>query len=372
MAKRGSMKVKAVALACAAATAACASGEQSTGSGPVDSDVYPESVFGDLEGTLTWYDGSGGFVSKAKSETVFRDFSELTGVSVQAEFVEGGAGKFAAAAEQGVVPWNLVEFAPAAYFIQARDAGHLVEIDPAVVPVDKLEDLGRDDFGIPVQNTGALLAWNADSYPEEKPTRATDIFDTETFPGKRCLFQYGMDGGVLETALLADGVAPEDLYPIDMDRAMDKLEAIKDDIVWWTTGTSSMQYLSSGECDMGLIWQGQVFSAVEEQDLPIEFSWEGAVMSYSYFAVPKDAPNPEIGMAALAMWILDEDAQVDYVNRTTYTTSLSEVPETAYSDKVRPYIPTSENTGDAIFQDAEWYGANLDEVFGRLIEFATS
>ena len=36
---------------------------------------------------------------------------------------------------------------------------------------------------------------------------------------------------------MADGVAPDKLYPLDVDRAFKKLEEIKPNItVWWTSG----------------------------------------------------------------------------------------------------------------------------------------
>ena len=55
----------------------------------------------------------------------------------------------------------------------------------------------------------------------------------------------------LEIALMADGVAPKDLYPLDLDRAFRKLDEIKDHIaVWWTGGAQSTQLLESGEVDM--------------------------------------------------------------------------------------------------------------------------
>ena len=34
-------------------------------------------------------------------------------------------------------------------------------------------------------------------------------------------------------ALVADGVAPADLIPLDWDRAFAKMEPIKDDVVWF-------------------------------------------------------------------------------------------------------------------------------------------
>ena len=45
------------------------------------------------------------------------------------------------------------------------------------------------------------------------------------FPGRRALRNHPI--ATLEAALMADGVAPDKLYPLDVDRAFKKLEEIK-------------------------------------------------------------------------------------------------------------------------------------------------
>ena len=95
------------------------------------------------------------------------------------------------------------------------------------------------------------------------PTSFADFFDTETFPGKRGAYDY-VTGGLPEMALIADGVAPEALYPLDTDRAYKKMDTIKDDIVWWDTGAQSVQLTADGEVAMGMSWNGRLIAAHEE------------------------------------------------------------------------------------------------------------
>ena len=57
-------------------------------------------------------------------------------------------------------------------------------------------------------------------------SRWADLFDTAKIPGKRTFYKWSAPG-VLEIALLADGVAPDKLYPLDLDRAFKKLDTIK-------------------------------------------------------------------------------------------------------------------------------------------------
>ena len=71
----------------------------------------------------------------------------------------------------------------------------------------------------------------------------------KAFPGPRSL--ENSPKGNLEFALLADGVAPDKLYPLDVDRAFKKLDQIKHHIpVWWTNGAQHVQLLIDGEVSM--------------------------------------------------------------------------------------------------------------------------
>ena len=82
------------------------------------------------------------------------------------------------------------------------------------------------------------------------------------FKGARALAAFPQ--GMLELALLADGVAPSKLYPLDVERALKKISAIKDDVaVWWTTGAQSAQVLKDGEVDMIAIWGSRMSAALE-------------------------------------------------------------------------------------------------------------
>ena len=70
---------------------------------------------------------------------------------------------------------------------------------------------------------------------EEAPTSWADFWDTKKFPGKRALRRGPKYA--LEFALMADGVAPKDVYevlgtPEGVDRALAKLDEIKGDIIW--------------------------------------------------------------------------------------------------------------------------------------------
>jgi putative spermidine/putrescine transport system substrate-binding protein len=370
---RGKMKRAAAVLAaatCTAVVAACGNSQAPTqNAAQFDPAVFPTSTFGGLSGSLTWYDSSGGLTTDAKNATVWKDFTALTGLPAQAEFTDGTSTKFRAAAESGNVPWNLIEFGTGGEYYQAVDAGLLAELDTAVVPVDKLAAASVDKHGIKVEDNGSVLVWNTKALGGKKPTSSADLFNVKDFPGKRCLYKYPVSAGTLEVALLADGVPADKMYPLDVNRALAKLGTIKNDTVWWESGSTVVQLLNNGECSMGMVWTGRVYDAITQQHLPLDFTWNGGLTTAAYFAVPKDAPNPKVGQAAIAMWLLDRQGQIDFVNRTTYTTAIKDLSAADYLESVRPYIVSPENTANTVSEDARFYADNLDPVSNALATF---
>ena len=95
-----------------------------------------------------------------------------------------------------------------------------------------------------------VLGYRKDAFPGGKgPQNWVDFWDAKKFPGPRTLRDSPVDN--LEFALMADGVAPDKLYPLDIDRAFKKLDAIKPHIsVWWKTGAQSAQLLVDKEAIM--------------------------------------------------------------------------------------------------------------------------
>lgn len=109
---------------------------------------------------------------------------------------------------------------------------------------DKIDPRFVSDYGVGSFFFSFVLGYNEGKLGANKPQDWSALFDTKTFPGKRALYKWPSPG-VLELALLADGVPADKLYPLDLDRAFKKLDTIKKDIVWWGGGAQSQQLLAS-------------------------------------------------------------------------------------------------------------------------------
>src|SRR5215471_5591602 len=101
-----------------------------------------------------------------------------------------------------------------------------------------------------------ILAYRTDKFGKNGPQSWADFWDVQKFPGRRAMHKHPID--MLEVALLADGVPKEKIYPIDIDRALKKLDELKPHVdVWWTGGAQTTEMLQSGEVDMIVTWNGR-------------------------------------------------------------------------------------------------------------------
>ena len=62
-----------------------------------------------------------------------------------------------------------------------------------------------------------------------------------------------LQNGILEYPLLADGVAPDKLYPLNVDRSLKKLDSIRNDTIFAPNVGVLQQDVASGQVDMFML-----------------------------------------------------------------------------------------------------------------------
>ncbi|WP_204002889.1 ABC transporter substrate-binding protein [Micromonospora lutea] len=301
--RRSGRTVRQLAAAVAAVTvlAACGGGNSADGPAAGDFDGRPWNT-GDLSGKITNV-GFGGTFSDAEFTHVWKPFTGITGVEV----VE--------------VPWstdiyNRIESQVAAGRVDIDQfsvtAGNyeqfaeccLEDIDYSLFPksvLDSMDEKYKLPKAVGYAEASIVLAYNLDAYPnaESQPKSWADFWDVERFPGKRSLQNFE-PVKVIEAALLADGVAPEQMYPLDFDRAFRKLEQIKPHIVkWWGSGTEAQQLLATGEATMVAMSNARIEDLID-QGAKVAYTLNQALAHVDFLAVPKGAPNAKASMASIA------------------------------------------------------------------------
>jgi putative spermidine/putrescine transport system substrate-binding protein len=318
--------------------AASAGPSTSAGAGTADICTAPPKH----EGTTLTFASFGGVYQEAQREGWLVPYTELTGVQFQ-ESEESSNATIKAQVEAGNVEWDVVDVGND--FGLDGNADLLEELDYTLIKQDEILDGFATKYRVGDITYGVVLAYNTDKTAGVVPEGWADFFDTTKIPGKRGLWKYST-GGVLEFALMADGVKPADLYTptLDVDRALAKLDTIKDDIVWWDSGAQSQDLIGSGEVAMSMIWNGRGYSAKHTDNKPVEMQWNQQILTADYFVVPKGTPNKQVAMEFIA-WATCANNNA------------------AVSQKI-PYGPTNKNSkpNEAVVQDLAV--TNIDENTG--------
>ena len=303
------------------------------------------------------YANWGGSWEQAMKKAWWEPFTKETGIEIIG--ASGNTlGRLQAMEDARRVEWDLIEGLPELARVGAQK-GLLEKLDFSIIDrggiMQRPEFL--DDYSIPEVIFARILTYST-KLPE-KPRDWTAIFDTKRFPGKRALYNR-VESGLLEMSLLADGVTPDQLYPLDVPRAFKKLDQIRNDVIWYETVTQSEQLMRDGQASIGVLADGRALN-VKNSGAPVDLLPEASILTWSVFVVPKDAPNKQASMRFLA-WVLKLKPQVDIALAYNYGPIVPKAWEQIPPDRLPIISGGPATAGKAVFQSAKWWAANLEKT----------
>lgn len=305
---------------------------------------------------------SGGATQAANRKTFYNAFEKKYGIKVETTSPVD-LGKLRAMVNSGNIEWTVTEIAgPDA--VLAERSGLLEPLDLSVIDLSRYpKHLQKRKYVFPKSAYSTIIGYRTDVFKDGKgPQNWKDFWDVKKFPGPRTMQNSPIEN--LEFALLADGVAPDALYPLDVDRAFKKMDEIKPHIAaWWTTGAQSAQLLVDQEAVIGTAWNGRYYALVKE-GAPIAMVWNQGAIKESAFGIPKGAKDAYWGQRLLAL-AANAELQGAYANIIGYP-GLN-LDATQYTDpKLVPYLPTStENLPKQFWVNLEWWSDNRAAIQER-------
>jgi putative spermidine/putrescine transport system substrate-binding protein len=205
-----------------------------------------------------------------------------------------------------------------------------------------------------------ILAYQRDVFPApDMPRSWNDFWDTRKFPGKRGLRRNPR--GTLEIALLADGVPPARLYPLDVNRAFNKLDKLRAYLFFWESGAQPIQLLANKTVVMASAYNGRVWDATTKEKLPLAWQFNQGLMEVEFWAVPKNSQNKQAAFDFIN-FSLDAERQAVFVNTIAYGPTNSAALRWVRAD-VLSAIPSSRDAlPNQVLVNAEWWAANESKV----------
>lgn len=302
----------------------------------------------------------GGAFQDAQTKAFFEPYTKATGVKVIGTTGSAYA-KVKAMSESGKVTWDVVSAESSAYANEVKD-DLLLPIDYSVVKNDFIPPEFRTKYGVGYIKFGQNLAWSKDKFPNG--VTPAQFFDP-TVKARRVLTSDPYY--TLEFALLADGVKPADLYPLDVDRGLKVIERIKDQLVGFKGGSDTQALIQQGEVDLAFAPNGRVGNAIKA-GANWGYGWEASVSDTEYWVVMKGAPHPEEAMKFIN-FALQSEQQAELTRNIPYgPTNVDALrlldPAVA---KDLPSNPANAKLGAQM--NAQWWHDNLEAVKPRWATF---
>ncbi|MEH0580546.1 MULTISPECIES: ABC transporter substrate-binding protein [Streptomyces] len=311
---------------------------------------------------------SGGSYGDANQQAIYDPFTKETGIQVKVVNIEYA--QMLAQIKQGRPQFDVIDDSMAD-FVLFHNEGATEDLDH-----DRLKNFKNAGIAKNLVTANAVgknywasvMAYRTDAFGGKKPSSWADFWDTKTFSGNRALQALDADLPELEFALLADGVALDALYPLDVDRAFHVLSEIKPHVrKFWDTGALPGVLLGRKEVDASSVWHGRL-DALIKGGSPLAYQWNGARRQSNALGIPKGAANLDAAYQ-LIDFALRPEVQAAYAEIYPMAPS---VPA-AYK-KLKP--ATAANLGSSpehlesgFDLNVEWWIKNQDAVSKRWQEW---
>ncbi|WP_263147267.1 ABC transporter substrate-binding protein [Pseudomonas sp. RIT-PI-AD] len=310
--------------------------------------------------------GYGGAGQKAQEAAFFQPFSARSGVEVVQGEYNGEMARVKVMADTGHADWDLVQI-EGPDLARGCDEGLFERLDwKALGGEEQLIPNAARECGAAALVWGVAIGYDADAL-KPAPTSWADFWDVKKFPGKRGLRKRAVYN--LEFALLADGVAREDVYRLlgteaGVARAFAKLGELKPYIQWWEAGAQPAQWLAAGDVVMTSTYTGRIADA-HKDGRNLALAWLGSLYGMDYWAIIKGSAHVKAAKDFIA-FANQADAQVDYVGHIPYGPTNRQAAE-RLDPQLASWVPTSSaNLAVGLAMDDEFWadhGEELEERF---------
>jgi len=296
----------------------------------------------------------GGPAVEAYYNAFGKPFEDATGTKVVVDGTGPLGSKIRAMVESGAVVWDVCDTGPGTTLVLDR-AEVLQDIDYSIVDREKILKPFDYKAGCANYTFSYINAYNTEKL-SKAPESWKDFWDLENFPGYRTMRKQPT--GMMEICVMAAGVPKDQVYPIDLDKAVAKLKEIKEYLIVWNSGSHSQELFRTGEVVMGALWHTRANLLHRETDGKITWTWNEGVVTAGMWNVPKD--NPAGTKTAMDFIASAQDPAQQIVLFKAMGNGPANPAAAPLVPKDMQYIDPSQpqNLAVQIFQNGPWYEAD--------------
>lgn len=306
----------------------------------------------------------GGAYDQQRRKTLYEPFERDTGVRVVP--VASSVSKLVTLARTGRAGLDVIE--------TGDDILYLLEDMKALEPIDygAFRRTRPDDIDPRMRRShhvgstvyADVLGYSTRAFSADTAPRGWAAFwDVQGHAGARSLADMASGSPNLEFALLADGVDPGSLYPLDLDRAFRSLSRVRPAITkFWSSGAMATQMLVDGEVVLSSIWSSRA-NAARAAGAAVGIGWEQNLVNMTAAGIARNARNREAALAYLD-YSLSPAVQARIVRES------GDIPVNRQAhhaiDKAQldaDGVPWTQSRG--ILKDSRWWADNRQQVSAR-------
>ena len=161
----------------------------------------------------------GGAYQKAQTIAILDPTANKLGITINQDSAPDAWPIMRSQVASGKPTWDVVD-TPTGNCIRGGEQGLVEKLD-----FDKLPNAAamppeyRNPYSVAYEFYSSVIGYSQKKYPDpaSAPQSWKDFWDVKAYPGRRALRNHPF--ATLEAALMADGVAPDKLYPLDVERA---------------------------------------------------------------------------------------------------------------------------------------------------------
>ncbi len=254
--------------------------------------------------------------------------------------------------------------------ILQKECGNRLEIlDLENIPHrELLTPSAIEKCGIGYAIEGTTLAYSTLHRYGTPPTQWGDLFDFNRYPGKRAFPRQARH--LLEALLIGDGVKPEFVYSVlstkeGRERALNKLDLIYDEIIWWGDINSLKSWLTEGLITMAIVPDGAILSQSGIDNFSV--SRNAVIYQQRYYAISKSSSKKDLAYAFLS-FATQPEQQIRYSNQQYYGPTIKQ-GWTLLQPEVKEYVTNyPQNIKHALLENYDFYaqhGQTLETEFNE-------
>jgi putative spermidine/putrescine transport system substrate-binding protein len=330
--------------------------------------------------TVATWEGTYG---RAQITTQIAPFARTSGADAIFTLYDGGTHELAHQVAAKQYAWDVVDLElPDA--VAACALGLLEPIDAATLPASPKGKPAAEDFvpgaigpcWVASVAYSQVIAVAPVNFGGLTPKTLADFFDVQRFKGNRTLNRSSAKLN-LEMALLADGVAPKDVYavlstPQGVTRALTKLDSLHGNLIWYSNATEARKMLSDGRIAFASLPNWAVFDADTDEHRigpKLAIIWDRQLYEFEAFGIPKGNPKRKLAMdfirfatqaqslGGMASWIAYGPARLSALPLVQSNPDLKVA--------MTPYLPTAHFDTAFAIDDGWWrlHGADIDVLW---------